>query len=79
MLKAEVFSQEKFKSAVAPDFVLIKLNTEHNSAIARKYNIRVIPTVVFLNAEGQEVRRFTGAKSFSDVMKEVRAAKSEPE
>ena len=77
MLKAEVFSQEKFKSAVAQDFVLIKVNTDHNRDLAGKYNIEYLPTVVFLNPEGKEVRRFIGAKSFSDVMKEVKAAKSQ--
>ena len=59
--------------------MLIKVNTDHNKDISRKYNIEFLPTVVFLNAEGQEVRRFVGAKSFADVMKEVEAAKSKLE
>ena len=76
MLKAEVFSHESFKQAVAADFVLIKVNTDHSKDLSRKYNIEYLPTVVFLNPAGQEVARFVGAKSMSEVLKEAKDAKS---
>lgn len=76
MLKAEVFSQESFKEAIAADFVLVKVNTDHNKSLSGKYNIEYLPTVVFLNPDGKEVARFVGAKSMSEVIKAAKAAKS---
>ena len=75
MLKAEVFSHESFKQAVAADFVLIKVNTDHEQGLSSKYNIEFLPTVVFLNPAGEEVARFVGAKSMSEVLKEAKNAK----
>lgn len=51
---------EKIAEDPSSEFILAKLNTEHNQRTAAKYNIRSIPAVkMFRN--GQVVGEFTGA------------------
>ena len=51
-----------------------KLNVEHNQAIAAKYNIRNIPTMVLYN-NGKEINRFVGAKSKDFLIKQINMIK----
>lgn len=37
-----------------------KINIEENDDLVTEYNIRTVPTLVFLNAEGAEVNRLVG-------------------
>lgn len=76
MLKAEVFSLESFKQAVSPDFVLTKVNTDHNPDLQDKYGAGALPTVVFLNSNGDVIHKFVGYMPYDAVMKEVAIAKS---
>jgi thioredoxin-like negative regulator of GroEL len=61
---------------VGKDFVLVKINTDHNKAASQKYGIQYLPTIIFLNAKGDVVHQWVGYKSFADVMREVQTAKS---
>jgi thioredoxin 1 len=47
-----------------------KLDVESNQAIAAKYNIRNIPTMI-LYSNGKEVKRFVGAKSKDFLLKQI--------
>jgi len=44
-----------------------RVNTDENKEIARKYNIKSLPSFVLLK-NGQEVERFTGLHSKFDIM-----------
>jgi thioredoxin-like negative regulator of GroEL len=44
-----------------------KINVDYEADIITKYNVRNIPTVILVE-KGQEVRRFTGVKSFNEVL-----------
>ena len=44
-----------------------KINVDYEADLITKYGVRNIPTVILVE-NGQEVRRFTGARSFNDVM-----------
>ena len=44
-----------------------------------RYGVSGLPTIVFLNSSGQEIHRFVGYKSYSDVLREVETAKSKLE
>jgi thioredoxin 1 len=41
---------------------------------ARKYRIQMIPTQIFFNAKGQEVKRHVGGMEKDEIMKELKAA-----
>lgn len=56
------------------DVYVAKLDVEMNQAIAAKYNIRNIPTMV-LYREGKEVNRFVGAKSKDFLLKQINLIK----
>lgn len=45
---------------LADKFVNIKINTDKDQASASKYGVRGLPTIVFLNASGEEVDRNIG-------------------
>jgi thioredoxin 2 len=51
---------EKLAADLAPDFRLLKLDTEAEPEIAARYGIRSIPTVI-MYLRGQEVARRVGA------------------
>ena len=57
----------------------MKINTDHNPDIMRQYGVSGLPTIVFLNSDGQEIHRFSGYKSYEAVMQEVEKAKSKLE
>jgi thioredoxin-like negative regulator of GroEL len=44
-----------------------KINVDYEADLITKYGVRNIPTVILVE-NGQEVRRFTGARNFNDVM-----------
>jgi len=44
-----------------------KINIDYEANITQKYGVRNIPTVILVE-NGQEVRRFTGVKSFNQII-----------
>ena len=44
-----------------------KINIDYEADITSKYGVKSIPTVVLVE-NGQEVRRFTGARSYQQVL-----------
>ena len=51
-------------SAVMP---IVKVNIDYEADLAQRANVRSVPTVILVENE-QEVRRFTGARSYQDIM-----------
>ncbi len=58
-----------------PRVRLAKLNTEDHQAMAGRYAIRSIPTMVLFK-QGREVARVSGALSATDIVRWVRTAAS---
>jgi thioredoxin 1 len=44
-----------------------KINIDYEADVVQKYGVRNIPTVILVE-NGQEVRRFTGNRSYNDVL-----------
>jgi thioredoxin len=55
---------------VAAQIPVQKINVDYEADVITKYGVRNIPTVILVE-NGQEVRRFTGARSYNDVIKFV--------
>lgn len=60
-------------SELEPEFRLGKLDTEHEQALAARFNIRSIPTMVLFQG-GREVARQSGAMRTADIVRWVRQA-----
>jgi thioredoxin 1 len=52
---------------VSDQISVTKVNIDNESSLTAKFGIRNIPTVVLVE-NGQEVRRFSGNKSYNDVI-----------
>ena len=52
---------------VAEQIKVNKINIDYEADVVQKYGVRSIPTVVLVE-NGQEVRRFTGNRSYNDVL-----------
>ena len=59
-------------SRLEPQARLAKLDTEAHQAVAARFQIRSIPTMIVFRA-GQEVARVAGARSASDITRWVRS------
>ena len=44
-----------------------RINIDYEADVVQKYGVRNIPTVILVE-NGQEVRRFTGNRSYNDVI-----------
>ncbi|MCW5938656.1 MAG: thioredoxin family protein [Fimbriimonadaceae bacterium] len=75
MLSAEVFSTAEFKKA-AKDFILVKINVDHEPELTQKYRVEAMPTVVFWTPKHQEIKRFVGFKPLNEVLAEMASAKN---
>ena len=52
---------------VAQKVPVRKVNVDYEPDVTTKYNVTSIPTVILVE-NGQESRRFTGVKSYNDVL-----------
>ncbi|WP_167615195.1 thioredoxin family protein [Maribellus sediminis] len=65
-----VFPNEKVGTVYNREFINVKLDAEKEGReAARKYNVNVYPTLLFLNGEGDMVFKATGAKGISGTLK----------
>lgn len=53
------------------DFINIKVNVDENGDLAGEYGVDSIPTLVFLNSDGEEVSRNVGALSADGLVSEM--------
>jgi thiol-disulfide isomerase/thioredoxin len=70
-MEKDLYSNEAFARA-ADGFVLVRINFDKKTALARKYNVEGLPTVVFTDSYGNEFIRHRGfleVKPFVDLMK----------
>ncbi len=75
MMEAEVFSTSEFKD-LTKDMVLVKVDVDVRTDLAKKYGIEAMPTTKFVNGNGQIVHEFVGYGGFNHVMGEIKTAKS---
>lgn len=56
------------EQAAAQGVQIEKIDPEQQPAIASSYNIRSVPTVVLVDANGQKISSFTGTKPLNEVV-----------
>jgi thioredoxin 1 len=52
---------------VSEQIQINKINIDYEADIVQKYGVRNIPTIILVE-NGQEVRRFTGNRSYNDII-----------
>lgn len=75
MMDAEVFTTARFKQE-AKDFVLVKIDVDQQKDVAGAYSVTAMPTVMFINGDGQVVHKFVGYGGPEQVFGEMAKAKS---
>ncbi|MGN0232464.1 MAG: thioredoxin family protein [Muribaculaceae bacterium] len=60
---------EALEKEYAGNVTFEKIDVDQNSELAGKYGIEAIPTLVYLDALGQEIERTTGLVSEDDIRK----------
>jgi len=78
-LETETFPNETFKDAVK-DFVVLKVNVDQvqSKALAKKYSVKAIPSLVLVNADGQELYRNLDFKIPSKLAQELNDVTKKP-
>ncbi len=50
------------------------IDVHNDQAAAQKFRVQMIPTQIFFNAQGKEVKRHTGYLDKADIVKELKTA-----
>ncbi|MFP4050353.1 MAG: thioredoxin family protein [Thermoplasmata archaeon] len=66
-MEEEVYPDEDLVQK-SSEFINIKVNVDHNNDLAKQYNIESIPTLMFLNSEGEVLIREIGFMSSSELI-----------
>jgi thioredoxin-related protein len=59
-MDAKTFKDQKVASFLKDKTVAIKIDVDDNEELAKKYNIKSIPCLVFLDGDGKETGRILG-------------------
>ena len=71
VMEKEVYNDEQFVDAAQP-FLTVRIDYDKKTAIARKYNVAALPTIVFTDSYGNEIFRYAGfidVKTFTALLR----------
>ena len=71
VMETEVYNDQTFVDAAQP-FLTVRIDYDKKTAIARKYNVAALPTIVFTDSYGNEIFRYAGfmdVKTFSALLR----------
>jgi len=57
--------------ALSKKFICVKVNYDVDSALAQKYGVRGLPTIIFMNSEGKVIHRVVGYRGPEDFAAEM--------
>lgn len=60
LLDEDTFSNPQVQEKLDKDYVVTKININENPDLASKYKIYTVPTLIFLDSGGNEIKRFDG-------------------
>ena len=70
MLDRTTWKDENVISSVKGKAVAVKVDVDENRELASKYSIHSLPTVIFIDGDGNEVSRFIGYRDAEGFLKE---------
>ena len=59
VMEKDVYPTDEFSAAAAP-FVLVRIDADHRTDLAKRYNIGTLPTLLFTDSYGGEIFRHSG-------------------
>ena len=74
MMDEYTYSDSKVIEKINENFVAVKVNVDQEQSIAYFYNIRSIPTVVYLDSQGKEVYRTVGYRNVNQFINDMNTA-----
>lgn len=78
-MATQVFPQKEVGDYFNSRFICVQVNVEagENTKLAKSYNITGLPSMVFMDAEGKELRRVLGVVNPKGLVKEAKIALGE--
>lgn len=70
MLDRTTWSDDAVIDSVKERAIAVKIDVDKHGDLASKYGIRSIPTIIFTNADGEEVSRFIGYRDAKGFLEE---------
>lgn len=70
MLDRTTWSDKEVINSVQERAVAVKIDVDKRGDLASKYGIRSIPTIIFTDADGEEVSRFIGYRDAKGFLEE---------
>ena len=70
----EIYPLEDFKK-MGKYFVFVKINTDHQPAVASKYNVSALPTIAFMKPDGVIIHQFLGYRDLGAYIAEMNKAR----
>ena len=70
MLDRTTWKDENVISTLKDKAVAVKVDVDENSELAAKYSIHSLPTVIFVDGNGNEVSRFIGYRDAEGFLKD---------
>jgi len=70
-LESDALGNSNIKQKLSQNYVAVKINGDHNPELSSKYRIYSIPTLIFMNSNGEEYKRIEGYKSPDILLNEL--------
>ena len=73
VMEKEVYPTDEFASAAGP-FVLVRIDADHRTDLAKKYNIGALPMLLFTDSYGGEIFRHSGfldVRPFAELLRSL--------
>ena len=73
-MDTDVYPNSRVVDLASKSLLMVKINVDKQPAVAKKYGVESIPTIIFMNKKGKPVHAFIGAVSVSEMLGHMRAA-----
>jgi thiol:disulfide interchange protein DsbD len=60
LLDDNTFSNPQVQEKLGKNYVIVKINVNENPDLVSKYKIYAFPVMIFLDSEGNEIKRYEG-------------------
>lgn len=78
LMDRKTYSDPAVRKA-AGDFVSVKIDVTNDSAVAKKYRVQALPTIIFMSSTGKTVHKVIGFREPAALLGEMRVALAKAE
>ncbi len=77
-MERDVLQSSKFRSMVGYKFRVVKIDIDQHRELAARFNIKSVPTTVFVSPDSKELDRIVGIQSLIDLVSRIDKVESRP-